>query len=269
MPRKCENLIGRKFGRLTVIARAPDHIGKDGRKEIMWECLCDCGNPNPVVVMGSNLKRKNRGTQSCGCLARELSSERAKETVKELHKKNHKVNTYDLSGEYAIGYTSKGEEFWFDKEDYNLVKDYCWHYNRRGHVEAWSIQKQKQITIHRLVMGVEDTNTEVDHIRHPPRNEHKVDNRKSNLRIVIHADNAKNHVIQINNTSGVSGVHYSARDNKWVARIGINGKRTLLGYFDDKDDAIKARKEAEIKYYGDYRYDAHNSTRQNDSEEVI
>lgn len=271
MPRKCEDLIGYKFGRLTVVARAPDRIRKNGRKEIMWECICDCGNPNPVIVMGGNLKRKNRGTQSCGCLAKELSSKRAKETVEELHKQNHKINLYDLSGEYVIGYTLKGDEFWFDKEDYNLIKDYCWNYDRRGHVAAWDIQNQKQIKLHRLIMNVVDPSIEVDHIQHPPRNEHKVDNRKSNLRIVKHADNSKNHVVQINNTSGTSGVHYCSRDSKWIARISVDGNRIHLGSFDDKDDAIRVRKEAEIKYFGEYRYDAHNSTQQNDlkDEEAI
>ena len=36
-----------------------------------------------------------------------------------------KYNTYDLSGEYGIGYTSKGEEFYFDLDDYDKIKDYC------------------------------------------------------------------------------------------------------------------------------------------------
>lgn len=39
-----------------------------------------------------------------------------------------------------------------------------------------------------------------------------------------------------------------------------------LGSFDNKDDAIQARKEAEIKYFGEYRYDVHNFTEQNDLE---
>lgn len=264
MPRKCEDLIGREFGRLKVVARAPDYIRKDGRKDVMWECECSCGNPNTVIVMSANLKRKNKGTRSCGCIGRELSSERAKESVKELHEKNHKTNQYDLSGEYGIGYTSNGDEFWFDKDDYDLIKDYCWHYNKRGYVVAWDIQNQQEIKLHRLVMNISDPTIEVDHIHHPPRNEYKVDNRKLNLRLVVHANNTKNHVIQINNTSGVSGVHYCERDDKWVARISVNGQRIHLGSFDKKEDAIQVRKAAEIKYHGEYRYNANNSIGQND-----
>ena len=41
-------------------------------------------------------------------------------------KKIKKYNTYDLSGEYGIGYTTKGEKFLFDLEDYEKIKDYCW-----------------------------------------------------------------------------------------------------------------------------------------------
>ena len=55
-----------------------------------------------------------------------------------------------------------------------------------------------------------------------------------------------------NNTSGVKGVCWHSRDNRWFARIGIDGKQISLGYFIDINDAIKTRKEAEEKYFGEY-----------------
>lgn len=63
------NLAGKKFGRWTVIDRAPrTRPNQDTR----WNCVCDCGERG--VVAGSPLRR---GTaKSCGCLARELSSAR-------------------------------------------------------------------------------------------------------------------------------------------------------------------------------------------------
>lgn len=254
MSRKCEDLVGRKFGRLEVVARAPDHIRRDGKRDIMWECKCECGNPNTVLVMSGNLKRKDRGTQSCGCIGKELSSQRASRLVIKLHQQNHKTSEYDLSGEYGIGYTTQGDIFWFDKEDYDLIKDYCWHYNKRGYVVAWSISQGIEIKLHRLVMNINDSSVEVDHIIHPPRREHKIDNRKSNLRLVSHANNAKNHVIQSNNSSGTSGVHFSERDGKWIARISVDGKRIYLGSFDKKEEAIQVRRDAEIEYHKEYRY---------------
>ena len=57
-----------------------------------------------------------------------------------------------------------------------------------------------------------------------------------------------------NNTSGITGVYWKKDRNKWGARIVVNGKCIYLGYFANKEDAIKIRKEAEIKYFGEYRF---------------
>lgn len=63
---RAENLIGQKFGRLTVIER---HITEDNK--VYWKCKCDCGNI--VTIRPDSLKSGH--TKSCGCLQ--------KETVKE------------------------------------------------------------------------------------------------------------------------------------------------------------------------------------------
>jgi hypothetical protein len=52
------------------------------------------------------------------------------------------------------------------------------------------------------------------------------------------------------NTSGIVGVNWSKSHDAWCVRIGMNGKRIRIGYFYDKNDAIKSRLNAEIKYYG-------------------
>ena len=46
----------------------------------------------------------------------------------------------------------------------------------------------------------------------------------------------------------IPGVCWSNECKKWRAYIGVNGKQKHLGYFDDIDDAIKARKDAEDIY---------------------
>jgi len=65
------NLIGRQFGRLTVIR----HAGSDKRQNSVWCCKCVCGKQ--VNVLGNRLRLSN-GTRSCGCLhsdvARALST---------------------------------------------------------------------------------------------------------------------------------------------------------------------------------------------------
>ena len=66
-----KDLTGKKFGRLTVVERAPDHIQSNGRRRIMWRCICDCGAE--TIVHGDNLKAGK--VQSCKCMAIERMHE--------------------------------------------------------------------------------------------------------------------------------------------------------------------------------------------------
>ena len=74
------------------------------------------------------------------------------------------------------------------------------------------------------------------------------DNRISNLREVNQTQNARNTKLPITNTSGVCGVQFHKHSNKWVAVISENKKVIYLGYFINFEDAVKARKAAEVKY---------------------
>lgn len=51
------------------------------------------------------------------------------------------------------------------------------------------------------------------------------------------------------NTSGVKGVGWSKKERKWRARIYLQGKEYLLGYFDDLEEAKKARQKAEEELF--------------------
>lgn len=66
------NLIGRTFGRLTVLERAPNKIYPKGYVRTMWTCQCDCGTVRDFQADCL----KSGATQSCGCLKSELTSER-------------------------------------------------------------------------------------------------------------------------------------------------------------------------------------------------
>jgi len=198
-------------------------------------CQCDCLGENSLkIIRGSSLR--NGHTKSCGCLQREI--------VKEISQTSKNHNTYDLTGEYGIGYTKKGEEFYFDLEDYDKIKNYSWHINADGYV----VTGYTAILMHRLVMNCPD-DMETDHIFH-----NRYDNRKEFLRIVTRSQNGMNRALQSNNTSGITGVIWRKDKEKWNAQIFINKKRVHLGYFDDFDEAVKVRKEAELKYFGEYRY---------------
>lgn len=74
------------------------------------------------------------------------------------------------------------------------------------------------------------------------------DNRIDNLRSVSQAENLRNAKRPSNNTSGVCGVVWNKAANKWQAQIGTGYKVKNLGLFTDFDEAVAARKTAEIKY---------------------
>jgi hypothetical protein len=66
------DLIGKRYGRLTVIARAGSKVMgiKKPRKTPCWKCQCDCGKQ--TIATSDNLRNGN--TRSCGCLSRESRS---------------------------------------------------------------------------------------------------------------------------------------------------------------------------------------------------
>ena len=70
------------------------------------------------------------------------------------HKHLIKGNTYDFDYEtnIATGYTSKGQPFYFDIEDYDKIKEYKWHISLDGYVVSAATKDQKEIRMHRSIM---------------------------------------------------------------------------------------------------------------------
>ena len=236
-----KDLTGRKFERLTVIEQVEDYVyPKSGRHEARWLCECSCEEHKRIIALDSKLK--NKTTKSCGCIQKELMSKRFK-----------KYNKYDLSNEYGVGYLDDGTEFYFDLEDYDLIKDIKWKKDKDGYIISnvynKDTKKSMGIKMHRLVMNCPNEMF-VDHINAHSRN----DNRKSNLRICTQQENAMHRKISKNNTSGVTGVYWHSCINKWTAFIYYKGKRIELGSYKDFETAKQKRLEAEKEYYKEYSY---------------
>lgn len=81
----------------------------------------------------------------------------------------------------------------------------------------------------------------IDHINRDGR-----DNRICNLRDVSPALNTRNRPLSPRNTSGVSGVRWDAKAKSWVVTVGGSAKNKYVGSFKDFDEAVAARKNAEI-----------------------
>ena len=234
-------MTGMVFGNLTVIKRGPNTKGKAGIAK--WWCRCCCENPELVLVAGTKLR--NGTIQSCPVCARRSASEKLK-----------KYNSYDLNGEYGIGYTyntdSHGRnEFYFDLEDYDKIKDFCWNFTKpNNYVQARDCDNNTMVQMQQIIMPA-PTGFETDHIH---GSNSRNDNRKSNLRLSTHSQNLKNLSLSKANKSGFTGVCWYAKNNKWISYITVDGKRKHLGYFTDFDDAVKARQDAEYKYFGEWSH---------------
>lgn len=79
---------------------------------------------------------------------------------------------------------------------------------------------------------------QIDHIDH-----NRTNNRIANLRETSSHTNMKNKSLYTTNTTGYSGV--TPHGDSWLARIGVNGTKVLLGTFRTFDEAVAARKAAE------------------------
>lgn len=166
-------------------------------------------------------------------------------------------NTYTLNledeyGIYGIGYCSNtGREFYFDMDDYDKIKDYCWSEHKRGQVyfapEARDINTGKLIKMHHLIVG-----KFFDHADKNPFN-----NRKYNLRPATETENIQNRRKRSDNKSGFIGVIWDKENYRWLAYIRINKKHKNLGRFVNKEDAVKARLNAEMKYFGEFAPQRH------------
>lgn len=71
--RTCGDLTGKRFGRLVVQKQVEDRKTTNGKNQRMWLCKCDCGN----TITTSTSVLTNGGTQSCGCLNKEIVSQRS------------------------------------------------------------------------------------------------------------------------------------------------------------------------------------------------
>lgn len=84
---------------------------------------------------------------------------------------------------------------------------------------------------------------QVDHIDHDRSN-----NAWANIRRATRSDNSKNRARIKTNTSGLTGVTWDARSERWMVQLHINGKNKFLGYYRCKADAGIKAKQAYLEY---------------------
>jgi len=122
-----------------------------------------------------------------------------------------------------------------DKEDFNKIKDSKWRFGN-GYLR----ESKKNEFLHQRIMGSKPGYV-IDHI-----NLNKLDNRKINLRYATTSQNAQN-----NKSKGYRKVIKNGHIY-WRAEIMANGKIINLGYHKDEHTAKEIRRQAELKYFGEF-----------------
>lgn len=215
---KLMDLKGETFGRLKVI-----EMDSIQNYKVRWKCICDCGNPK-IVLAG---KLRSGETKSCGCLRDELSKQR-----RTTHGQNIKKRK---SVEYNTWCSMKERCHYEKAENYYL-------YGGRGIrvCDRW---------INSFEKFLEDMGKR-------PSSKHSIDRievngnyEPLNCKWATSEEQSRNKRVSRNNESGTTGVREDKKTGKWISRIYNDGNSIYLGYFENKNDAINARKAAEIKYW--------------------
>lgn len=143
----------------------------------------------------------------------------------------------------------KGAVFFISSCDIHLIEKHTWYVANTGYVERkdWLGGANKTIRLHREIMKLSRGVGNVDHV-----NMDKTDNRRENLRLATKGQNSINRVPPSNNTSGFTGVMWDKDRNRWTAAITVNRRCIRIGRFVDKEDAVRARRAAELKYFGEF-----------------
>ena len=144
-----------------------------------------------------------------------------------------------------------------DNEDVSRCKEHKWcvnKYKRQSKHNYFYVVNGKGILLHRFLMNVTDRNQIVDHVEGKII-DNILDNRKEKLQVCSNKENLRKQQFRTTNTSGYTGVSWYPYHNynKWKAKIVVDYKCINLGYFDNIEDAIKARKDAELKYFGEFQ----------------
>lgn len=216
-----KDLTGKVFGRLTVISLDPEpYVSPSGKKKRRWKCKCECGKE--VTVLTNALTNKNGGTKSCGCIQKSITRSKAQDLTGKRFGRLCVEKSVDLDNPgpngIRLGWLCKCE---CGKTIIATQKELV-HGGLKSCGCLLSETASKKVNDENILGYFKGTTITSIQPNRPPNK---------------------------NNTSGVKGVSWSARYQKWVAKIGVKGKSITIGRFKSLEDAKKARLEAEEKYF--------------------
>lgn len=252
-----EDLTGRKFGKFTI-----KEFSHKVHSHSYWIAECECGNIETHPIGYYTREKSMKICKECKIKEQEKV---AMERNKQIQEDKNRLKAYNEENKEQFIIRKKFNDYFFkdnyiiinkniliDEEDFEKIDNENRYIAINSGGYAYITKYDEQIFIHRLLMGLPNTYDDksqliVDHI-----NGNKLDNRKCNLRVVKKEVNPINCKKYKNNTSGVKGVAWVKRLNKWQVNIQINKRSIYLGVYSDFEEAVEIRKKAEEKYFGVY-----------------
>lgn len=233
-----EDLTGRAFGRWLVLGQAEDYVDKNGNHSAMWRCKCSCDNGTEKNVSQRNLKSGK--SQSCGCLHNEMMSKNFsthKMTGSRLYYiwKGMKARCYIESHSRYEQYGARGItvcDEW--RDDFKAFSD-------------WAIENgyDENALRNECTLERKDVNGNYS---------------PENCCWANATTQCINQNLRKDNKTGIKGINWDKQSHRWQAQLQINKKKVLNEFFDNFDDAVKARKDAERKYFGEFLYNQSQQT---------
>ena len=247
-----EDLTGKRFGELTVTGFA---YNKNDHS--YWYCDCSCGN-QVIKSIGFLHRGLNQMCDECIDKHREDIKKILDYGIDEIEDFNpiithrgKKKNSYIDMGDYVI----VNDGIYMDTHDFKIIEKFDRYISVNSGGYAYFRCSGRDVFVHRLIMGLpvsfDGENDDIaEHIDGNRKN-----NRRNNLRICEKKINPINCGIYSNNTSGHKGVSWLERLQKYQAYLQCGKTKYYLGVYSSYDDAVKAREDAEKKYFGEFNRD--------------